>query len=93
LVPHEIARQVHYSGRVQGVGFRFTAHRIAQRHQVKGYVRNLDDGRVELVAVGPPDEVKALLAEVASTMDSNITHVNVEEVTLGKRYTSFEIVA
>jgi acylphosphatase len=93
LVLHEIARQVHYSGRVQGVGFRYTAHRIAKRHEVTGYVRNLDDGRVQLVAVGPPDEVAAFLAEIASTMESNITQVDVEELTVGERYPSFDIVA
>lgn len=42
-----IARQLIFSGLVQGVGYRFFAQRSAARHQVKGYVRNLDDGRVE----------------------------------------------
>ena len=42
-------------GRVQGVGFRYTAHNIARRHDVTGYVKNLTDGRVELVMEGPDD--------------------------------------
>ena len=37
---------------VQGVGFRFTAERLARRFQVDGFVRNLEDGRVEVVAEG-----------------------------------------
>jgi len=51
------AMQVFYEGRVQGVGFRYTARRVASGFDVAGYVRNLPDGRVELVASGDPGEV------------------------------------
>ena len=44
--------QIFFSGTVQGVGFRFTAERLARRFSVSGFVRNLDDGRVEVVAEG-----------------------------------------
>ena len=44
--------QVFFSGTVQGVGFRFTAERLARRFSVSGFVRNLDDGRVEVTAEG-----------------------------------------
>lgn len=44
--------QVFFSGTVQGVGFRFTAERLARRFPVTGFVRNLDDGRVEVTAEG-----------------------------------------
>ena len=47
-----IARHIVFSGRVQGVGFRFTAHRIALRYELTGFVRNLPDGTVEVVAEG-----------------------------------------
>ena len=47
-----IARRYLISGDVQGVGFRFFAQRAAARHQVTGYVRNLSDGRVEVLAEG-----------------------------------------
>jgi acylphosphatase len=59
-----VRRRVHYSGRVQGVGFRFASQCLAQDHSVGGYVRNLHDGRVELVAEGEPEAVEALLAAV-----------------------------
>jgi len=52
-----IARKIHFSGRVQGVGFRYTAREVAAGFKVAGYVRNLDNGDVELVAQGEEAEV------------------------------------
>ena len=54
-------RRLHvlYSGRVQGVGFRYTVKSVAAGFEVAGTVRNLPDGRVELLAEGAPDELKA----------------------------------
>ncbi len=63
-----ISKRVTYSGRVQGVGFRYTAQRLAQGFPVTGYVRNLHSGDVELVAEGPEDQVDAFLAAVAHRM-------------------------
>ena len=45
-------REVYYQGRVQGVGFRYAVRSLARRFAVDGFVRNLSDGRVELVAEG-----------------------------------------
>jgi acylphosphatase len=50
--------RIFYSGRVQGVGFRYTAKNIAAGFEITGVVRNLDDGRVELVAEGPREELE-----------------------------------
>ncbi|GBD35497.1 Acylphosphatase [bacterium HR36] len=69
-----IRKHVWYSGHVQGVGFRYTAHRLAQRYGVAGFVRNLRDGRVELVAEGQPSEVEAFLNAVSQAMAGYITH-------------------
>ncbi len=52
---------VHYSGRVQGVGFRITVRQLACGYEVVGTVRNLPDGRVELIAEGARDELEAFL--------------------------------
>ena len=49
------------SGRVQGVFFRDTCRRMAERHGVNGWVRNLPDGRVEAVFEGPAEEVRRLV--------------------------------
>ena len=53
---------VFYSGRVQGVGFRYTAKTVAAGFEITGTIRNLTDGRVELVAEGLRDELDAFRA-------------------------------
>ena len=59
------ARQVFYSGRVQGVGFRYTTRQLASGYEVSGWVRNLTDGRVELLAVArDAAELEAFLKEL-----------------------------
>ena len=50
---------IFYSGRVQGVGFRYTAKNVATGYEVTGIVRNLSDGRVEVLAEGLKDELEA----------------------------------
>lgn len=54
-------QQLHilYEGRVQGVGFRYTTKTVANGFEVTGTVRNLADGRVELVAEGEREELEA----------------------------------
>jgi len=62
-----IARRVFYEGRVQGVGFRYTVRQTAKGYDVIGWVRNLPDGRVELLAGGQPEEVDGFLEAVAQS--------------------------
>jgi acylphosphatase len=49
---------VHYSGRVQGVGFRYTAKQVAAGFELVGTIRNLPDGRVELIVEGARAELE-----------------------------------
>ena len=72
-----VRRRVYYTGRVQGVGFRYTSQRLAQEHAVAGYARNLPDGRVELVAEGGPGAVEALLASIGKQMHGYIRDIQV----------------
>jgi acylphosphatase len=65
-------REVVYSGRVQGVGFRYTVRAIAARFDVTGFVRNLADGRVHLVAEGTPAVLDGILAAIADEMERYI---------------------
>jgi acylphosphatase len=50
---------IYYSGKVQGVGFRYTTKNAATGYEVTGVVRNLTDGRVELIAEGAQEELEA----------------------------------
>jgi acylphosphatase len=56
-----ICKRVVYAGTVQGVGFRYTTRALAQNFAVTGFVRNLPDGNVELVAEGEQAEVQRFL--------------------------------
>ena len=61
-----IARKFLISGEVQGVGFRFFAQRASAAHQVRGYVRNLKDGRVEVWAEGSSKAVDGFRLDLAA---------------------------
>jgi acylphosphatase len=59
--------QVFYEGNVQGVGFRYSVRQIAKGFDITGSVRNLHDGRVELLATGEEDEVRAFLEAIGQS--------------------------
>lgn len=87
-----VARRFFVSGGVQGVGYRFFAQRVAARHQVVGYVRNLHDGRVEALAEGEFESVEAFKHDLATgpafASVEKIEELNVEP---SGQYTSFRI--
>ena len=63
-------------GRVQGVGFRWFVHREASELGLRGWVRNTDDGSVEVVATGPPEDLDELRAELKKgSRGSRVDHV------------------
>jgi acylphosphatase len=71
-------RRVLFSGRVQGVGFRYTCQSLAARFEVSGYVRNLADGRVELVSEGDSVEIDRFLAAIQAEMGHYIREIQTE---------------
>lgn len=80
------------SGRVQGVGFRYFTQRVAARHQVKGYVRNLEDGRVETFAQGTEKSVEAFKHDmIAGPRYSRIDDVEETVIEPSTEYSSFRI--
>lgn len=84
-------REVLYRGQVQGVGFRYTTDHIAQQHEVSGFVRNLADGSVQLIAEGETNELDRFIAELAQTMSDNISEAEVQSTTATGEYQDFEI--
>ena len=85
--------RVLYSGSVQGVGFRYTAKSVATGFEVTGSVRNLPDGRVELMAEGVKDELDAFRQAIR---ESGLGHfIDDEDVSWGEpgnEFRGFEIV-
>jgi len=65
-----------FTGRVQGVGFRYTCRNIALQYNVGGYVRNLPDGRVELVIEGPHEQTDELVEAVRQRMGGFVKKVD-----------------
>jgi acylphosphatase len=84
-------RLVHYSGRVQGVGFRFTAKSAADSHAISGHVRNLADGRVQLLAEGTAKELNALLWTIRSQTAGHIEDEHSEILPATGEFTGFNI--
>jgi len=84
-------REVYYSGSVQGVGFRYTTQHLAGRHDVSGFVRNLADGRVQVVVEGLPSEIKAFLDDVSRSMDAYIRHTEVRELKSTGEFRGFSV--
>ena len=87
------AVHVVYTGRVQGVGFRATTAGLARQFAVIGQVRNLPDGRVELVAEGPRAEVEQFLQSVRDTFRRSITGESADWRTATGAFRSFDVVA
>jgi acylphosphatase len=84
-------RRVHYSGRVQGVGFRYTAVSVARRHAVSGYVQNLSDGRVVLEAEADGAELDRFLADLGETMREYVRETQSESAPPTGEFRGFQV--
>src|SRR5438034_3562697 len=86
-----IGRMVYYSGQVQGVGFRATVEKIARDYPVTGWVKNLSDGRVQLLVEGPEGAVTKFLAAIRTHWKRNIEKEKAEERKPTGEYKGFTI--
>lgn len=76
-----IVRRCYVSGRVQGVFYRASTRERARELGVTGYARNLDDGRVEVLACGSPEAVEALCRWLwQGSQGSQVTAVEVSQL-------------
>ena len=80
------------SGRVQGVSFRYFAEEAANRLGITGWVKNLDDGRVEIVAEGPGDKIDDLIKLIKKgPSNAVVSRVQVGSEKPTGEFNSFEV--
>ncbi len=87
----DTARQITFSGRVQGVGFRFTALNMASRYQLTGYVRNLPDGTVEMLAQGDSDDINECIRDIQDSFSGYVKDTEIQQVPADPRCNDFKI--
>ena len=87
----KIAKHIIFSGRVQGVGFRFIAHRISQRYDITGQVKNLSDGSVELIAHGQTDDIDNYLRDIEETFSGHLRDKKITDLPFDASCTEFKI--
>lgn len=87
------AKRVIFEGRVQGVGFRYTVKDLARGFEVRGWVKNLPDGSVELQVMGEASEVADFIREISveSAVARHIKQQRVETIPLMEGCTGFRI--
>jgi acylphosphatase len=83
---------VYFTGRVQGVGFRYQTLQVAKEFEVSGQVQNLPDGRVQLDAEGRQKEVKDFITAVQERMEGYIRKVEESATTRPPQFKGFSIV-
>jgi len=82
---------VHFHGRVQGVGFRYTTRNIVLGYDVSGYVRNLPDGRVQLVMEGAESEMEQVVDELRRKMSCFIRKIDADTSPATGEFEQFSI--
>jgi acylphosphatase len=87
----KIAKHIIFTGHVQGVGFRFTAHRIASRYQLTGFVRNLYDGTVEMLAQGSGQDIDNCIQDIKNSFAGYIREALINETPPDPKYKDFRI--
>jgi acylphosphatase len=83
--------EVFFSGMVQGVGFRFTARSLAVKYKIRGWVANLPDGRVQLLAEGAQENLDSFLGDLKVRFDRQIVDLRLQEVEPCADYKNFQI--
>jgi acylphosphatase len=88
---NQVAKHIIFAGRVQGIGFRFTALSAANHYKLTGFVRNIRNGDVEMLAQGPPDDIDKCVQEIKKTIGSYVAEVKIEDVAFDPQYKDFKI--
>lgn len=85
------AKHIIFSGTVQGVGFRFTALRTANRYKLTGFVRNLPDGSVEMIAQGETGDIGHCIKDIKQHFGSYISEAKILDIPVNPKYKDFQI--
>ena len=85
------AKHIIFIGQVQGVGFRFTAFRIANGYKLTGFVRNSPDGNVEMRAQGSSDDIADCIRDIQDSFSGYIRETKIEEIPTNPQYKDFKI--
>jgi acylphosphatase len=88
---NQIAKHIIFSGQVQGIGFRFTAFNMANRHQLTGFVRNLPDGTVEMLTQGTSGAIDDCIRDIKEYFSGYIRKTEIEEIPPNPQYKEFKI--
>ncbi len=86
------AKHIIFNGRVQGVGFRYTACKIAQRFLLTGFVRNLPNGSVEMKIQGTDESVQSCIQEIEAYFGDYIRNTEQTELPYDPTFMDFKIV-
>ena len=86
-----VAKHIIFTGRVQGVGFRFTALNIARRYGLTGLVRNLPGGTVEMIAQGASGDIDDCIRDINESFAGYVSEAKVKEIEPDSQYGDFKI--
>ena len=85
----KVAKHISFSGRVQGVGFRFTAQKVAMHYKLAGYVCNTPNGGVEVLAQGGAEDISAFVRDLQEMF--TVQGTTIEDAPVSPRYDGFDI--
>jgi len=86
-----IRAHIFFSGTVQGVGFRYTTVSFARQFSLTGWVKNLSDGRVEIIVEGPREKIEGLISRLKEQFGGFIREQNIEWSETREEFNKFSI--
>lgn len=82
---------IYFSGRVQGVGFRYTSRQVARRYEVCGWVKNLPNGSVEMIVEGASDQLRKYVSDLSESTHGNVADMQVTKSDATAEFSEMEI--
>jgi len=87
-----VRAHIHFSGTVQGVGFRYTTLSFAQNLFLTGWVKNLSDGKVEAVVEGPREKIEELVSNLTGQFGSFIRDTQIDWTQMRHEFNEFSVI-